>query len=308
MSIKSEVMYFMMKHRHLLQGRLKPEVWDEHTSVAAFRELAEAGNRRMANMLPDGLKVEPFDLAGMHAEWLIPAETKKGKVIVYTVGGGYVSGTCSDHRSLVAKVAQATGVAILMFNHRFAPEHPYPAALGDSLSVYRWLMDQGTAPENSLIMGESAGDGLCLVTLLALHDQGLPLPVAGVALSPWTDLKLTGESYRTQARVCISPPGMAQICGKYYYGDHDPTEPWISPLYGDLHGLPPLFISVGDYETMRDDSTRFAAKAKAAGVDTTPVVGRKMIHCYPLMSPMFPEATQALNEICAFIKKHLGKM
>ena len=308
MSIQSEFMYFMMKNRHLLQGRLKPEVWDENTSVAAFRELAEAGNRRMANMLPAGLEVEPFDLAGMYAEWLIPAGAQKDKVILYTVGGGYVSGTCSDHRTLVAKVAHATGVTILMFNHRLAPEHPYPAALEDSLTAYRWLLDQGSSPENILIMGESAGGGLCLAALLALRDQGLPLPAAGVALSPWTDLKLTGESYRTQARVCISPSGMAQVCSKYYYGDHDPTESWISPLYGDLHGLPPLFISVGDYETMRDDSTRFAAKAKASGVDTTLVVGRKMIHCYPLMAPMFPEATQALNEICAFIKKHLGKI
>jgi acetyl esterase/lipase len=154
-------------------------------------------------------------------------------------------------------------------------------------------------------MGESAGGGLCLATLLAVRDQGLPLPAGAVALSPWTDLTLSGESYRTQARVCISPPGMSQVCSKYYIGEHDPTDPWISPLYGDLHGLPPLFINVGDYETMRDDSVRFAAKAKAAGVDTTLVVGEKMIHCYPLMAGMFPEATQALGEVCGFIRKQL---
>ena len=164
------------------------------------------------------------------------------------------------------------------------------------------------AGENIVIMGESAGGGLCLATLLAVRDQGLPLPAGAVALSPWTDLKLTGDSYRTKANVCISPPGMSTVCSKYYVGDHDPTEPWISPLYGDLHGLPPLFINVGDYETMRDDSTRFAAKAKAAGVDTTLMVGKKMIHCYPLMAPMFPEATQALEEVCHFIKQRLGKV
>ena len=306
MSIQSEFLYFMMKNRHLFQFRLKPETWDENTSITAFREFAEASNRKMENMLPEGLQVSAFDLAGMRAEWLIPAGANKEKVILYTIGGGYISGTCSDHRTLVAKVVQTSGFAILMFDHRLAPEHPYPAALEDSLTAYRWLLDQGTAPENILIMGESAGGGLCLATLLAVRDESLPLPVAGVALSPWTDLKLTGDSYRTRAKVCISPPGMSQVCSKYYYGDHDPTEPWISPLYGDLHGLPPLFIIVGDYETMRDDSTRFAAKAKAAGVDTTLVVGKKMIHCYPLMAPMFPEATQALNEVCDFIKMQLG--
>jgi acetyl esterase/lipase len=91
-------------------------------------------------------------------------------------------------------------------------------------------------------------------------------------------------------------------------GDHDATEPWISPLYGDLHGLPSLFINVGEYETMLDDSTRFAAKARAADVDAMLVIGKKMIHCYPLMAPMFPEATEALNEVCKFIKKRLGKV
>jgi acetyl esterase/lipase len=300
-------MYFMMKNRHLFQGHLKPEAWDENTSIVAFRELCESVNSRMANALPAGLEVLPFDLAGMHTEWLIPSGANRDKVIFYTIGGGYVSGTCSDHRTLVAKVAQTSGIAVLMFDHRLAPEHPYPAALEDSLTAYRWLLEQGTVPENIVMMGESAGGGLCLATLLAIRDQGLPLPTGVVALSPWTDLKLTGESYRTKRRVCISPPGMSKVCSQYYYGEHDPSDPWISPLYGDLHGLPPIFINVGSYETMMDDSTRFAAKAKEAGVNTTLVIGEKMVHCYPLMAPMFPEATQALEEVCGFIKKRLCK-
>jgi len=308
MSFQSQLLYFTIKNRHLFQFHLKPETWDENTSIAAFRELAESANRKMEDKLPAGLQVVPFDLCGMHAEWLIPAGSNKVKVILYTMGGGYVSGSCNDHRTLVAKVAQTSGFAVLMFDHRLAPEHPYPAALEDSVAAYRWLLEQGTRPENILIMGESAGGGLCLATLLALRDQEIPLPVAAVALSPWTDLKLTGDSYQTRRKVCISPPGMSQVCSKYYYGDHDPMEPWISPLYGDLRGLPPLYINVGDYETMLDDSTRFAAKAKEAGVDTTLLVGPKMIHCYPLMAPMFPEATQALNDACDFIKKHLGKI
>lgn len=308
MSIQSQFMYFMMKYRHLFQGQLKPETWDENTSIPAFREMCESVNSKMANALPAGLEVFPFDIDGMHAEWLIPAGANKEKVIFYTIGGGYISGTCSDHRTLVAKVAQNSGTALLMFDHRLAPEDPYPAALEDSLKAYRWLLDQGTDPKNIVMMGESAGGGLCLATLLAIRDKGLPLPSAAVALSPWTDLTLSGESYRTKRRVCISPPGMSKVCSKYYYGDNDPTDPWISPLYGDLRGLPPIFINVGTYETMMDDSTRFAAKARIAGVDTTLVVGEKMVHCYPLMAPMFPEATQALDEICTFIKKHAGKV
>ncbi len=130
----------------------------------------------------------------------------------------------------------------------------------------------------------------------------MPLPAAAAVMSPWTDLALTGASYRTKLDASIDPPGMSIVCSKYYCGDHDRCLPWISPLYGDLQGLPPLFICAGANETMLDDSTRFAEKADAAGIDVTLLVGEGMVHCYPLMAPLFPEATKALNEICAFIR------
>ncbi|MBI5951705.1 MAG: alpha/beta hydrolase [Chloroflexi bacterium] len=305
-SLQSQLLYFTMKNRHLFQFKLKPETWDFNTSIPAFRQMCEEVNAKMTKQMPAGVTVSPTQIGKMYAEWLIPTGADKTKVILYTVGGGYVSGTCSDHRQFVSKVAARSGITILTFNHRLAPEDPYPAALNDALEAYQWLLDQGFKPENILIMGESAGGGLCLATLLAIRDKGMPLPVAGVALSPWTDLNRTGESYKTKTKVCISPPGMSAVCSKYYYGDNDPTDPWISPLYGDLHGLPPLYINVGSYETMMDDSTRFAAKAKAASVDVTLTVGEKMIHCYPLLAPMFPEATQEMNAICGFIRKRLG--
>ncbi|MBK9927302.1 MAG: alpha/beta hydrolase [Anaerolineales bacterium] len=304
-SFQSQLLYITMKNRHLLRFKLKPETWDFNTSIPAFRQFCEESNARMASKMPPSVTVTPAQIGNMYAEWLTPTGADKTKVILYTVGGGYVSGTCTDHRQFVSKVADRSGVTILTFNHRLAPEDPYPAALNDSIAAYQWLLDQGFKPQNILIMGESAGGGLCLATLLALRDKGMSLPVAGVALSPWTDLKLTGESYRTKADVCISPRGMSDVCSKYYCGDHNPEDPWISPLYGDLKGLPPLYINVGGYETMLDDSTRFAEKAKLAGVDVTLTVGEKMIHCYPLMAPMFPEATQEMDAICNFIRKRL---
>lgn len=306
-SLKSRLVYFMLKNMHLLQFRLRQEAWDLDTSIPRFREECEKASRAMVNKLPAGVNISRFDLFGLPAEWLSPAGAAKDKVILYAIGGGYVSGSCNDHRFMVAKVADASGVTVLMYEHRLAPEHPYPAALDDLLAAYDWLLDdQGFAPDKIVVMGESAGGGLCLATLLALRDRGRPLPAGGVALSPWTDLKLTGESYHTKARVCLSPPGMSKVCSQYYVGDHDPGLPYISPLYGDLDGLPPIFINVGGYETMLDDSTRFAEKAKDAGVDVTLRVGEKMIHCYPLLAPMFLEATQALGEICAFINERLG--
>jgi len=308
-SLQSRLIYFVMKNRHLLKFSLKREVWDWNTSIPDFRQQCEDGASRMK--LPEKIEVLPVSIEGVtginnrQAEWLIPEGSADEKVILYTVGGGYISGSCKDHRPMVAKIAKGSGIRILMFDHRLAPEDPFPAALNDTVTAYQWLLTQGISPSNIMIVGDSAGGGLCLATLLALRDQGIPLPVAAVAISPWTDLALTGDSYKTKLEASIDPPGMSMVCSKYYVGENDTRHPWISPLFGDLHKLPPLFISVGTNETMLDDSTHFAEKAKAAGVDVTLRIGDEMIHCYPLLAPLFPEANQALNEICVFIKQYL---
>ena len=179
--------------------------------------------------------------------------TATDKAIFYTHGGGYVTGNCVDHRMHVAKFVQATGVGALLYDYRLAPEHPFPAAMQDTLVAYRWLQDQKVLPENIIIVGEFAGGGLCLASLLAIRDEGLPLPAAGVALSPWTDLTCSGASYRTNAKKDISTLGSWKVWGSYYVGSNDPTNPWISPLYGDLHGLPPVLIVVGDHEILLDE-------------------------------------------------------
>jgi monoterpene epsilon-lactone hydrolase len=304
-SLQSRLVYILLRNRHLLKFHLKRESWDWNTSIPQFRQECEEGAKR--GKLPDGIEVEPVSVAGLRAEWILPRGAAKDKIILYTMGGGYVSGSCSDHRALVAKIVKGSGIGMLLFEPRLAPEHPYPAALEDSVSAYQWLLNQGVSSSRIIIVGESAGGGLCLATLLALRDQGIPLPAAGVAMSPWTDLALTGESYRTQLNSSIDPPGMSMVCSKYYVREHDPYLPWISPLYGDLHGLPPLFICVGTYETMLDDSLRFAEKAKADGVEITLRVGEEMIHCFPIMAPLFPEATEALNEICSFIRTSVNR-
>jgi len=220
-------------------------------------------------------------------------------------GGGYVSGSCSDHRIHVAKFVKGSGVGALLFEYSLAPEHPYPAAVDDSVEAYRWLLAQGISASQIVFAGDSAGGGLCLAVLLALRDRGFPLPAAAVALSPWTDLACTGESYRTNAKTCLSPEGTWTAFSKHYVGDHDPCLPWISPLYGDLHGLPPMLLYVGEDEILRDDSIRFTEKAKGAGVDVTLRVGQGMFHCFPVCASLFPEATLAMDEICAFIKIQL---
>jgi acetyl esterase/lipase len=306
-SLRGRLCKFLLQNRHILRFKFKKESidWSQYESILRFRQQVEEGAVKFGK-LPAGIEVSPVNIDSLYAEWILPAKTTEDKIILYFHGGGYVSGTCNAHRSITAKFVKGSQVGALLFEYRLAPEHPYPAALEDSLAAYRWLLGQGIAPSNIVFMGDSAGGGLCLATLLAVRDRGIPLPAAAVAYSPVTDFKCTGESYRTKAKVCLSPEGMAPALAKHYAGDKDPGLPYISPFYGDLQGLPPLLIYAGEDETLCDDSIRFAAKAIDAGVNITLRIGEGMFHCYPAMAPLFPEATQAMNEICTFIN-NIGK-
>ncbi len=307
-SLRSRLFVFVLKYRHLLSFQLKRRTRvDEQTSIPALRQEIEQG-ADFWGKLPAGFQLSPLTIDGLAAEWMLPAQTSKDKVILYFHGGGLVIGSVKAHRPIVAKFVKGSGIGALVFDYGLAPEHPFPEGLNDALTAYRYLLAEGIKPSNIVFMGDSGGGGLCLATLLAGKDQGLPLPAAAVVISPWTDLKNSGESFQTNAGVDTLCWKDAQVVfSKYYVGDHDPGLPWISPLYGDLAGLPPLLIYAGADELMRDDSTRFAKKAKDAGVDVTLRVGPGMFHCYPACAPLFPEATLAMAEICEFIKSHINQ-
>jgi epsilon-lactone hydrolase len=305
-SLRSRLVLFVLKNRHLLRFKLKPETvdWNTKEAIIRFREECEEGAKRFGK-IPAGIEVTPAMIGTLSAEWIMPAGATRDKVIFFVHGGGYVSGSCSDHRIHVSKLVKGANIGALLFEYRLAPECTFPAALDDSAEAYQWLLGQGALSSNTVFAGDSAGGGLCLATLLALRDKGIPLPAAAVALSPWTDLRCTGTSYQRNARKCLSPDGTWTAFSKHYVGGHDPGLPWISPLYGDLRGLPPMLIYAGGDEILLDDSVRFAEKARLAGVDVTLRVGKGLFHCYPVCAPLFPEATQAMNEMCRFIRTHL---
>lgn len=305
-SLRARIIKFVLQNRHIIKSKKEVIDWNKYESILSFRQEVEDGAGRFGK-LPTDIKVIPVDIDNLHAEWILPNQSIKDKIILYFHGGGYVSGTCHSHRAITTKFVKGSGIGALLFEYRLAPEHPYPAAVEDSLSAYGWLLDQGIKPSSIVFIGDSAGGGLCLATLLALRDKGMLLPAAAVAYSPVTDFKCTGESHRTKLKVCLSPEGMAPALAKHYAGDNDLALPYISPLYGDLHGLPPLLLFAGEDETLCDDAIRFAEKAKSAGVDVTLRIGEGMFHCYPATAPLIPEATQALKEICSFIYKFIGK-
>ncbi len=306
-SMKSRLVIMMLKHGHLLQGQLKRRtVIDMNTSILDYREETD----RAAGLIskpPEGIDVVPVQIGDIYAEWIQPPQASHDKVILYFHGGGYVCGSCRGHRQHVAKFVKGSGVPALLFEYRLAPEHPYPAALDDALAAYRWLLDQGIEPSHIVFAGDSAGGGLALATMLAAREEGTPLPAGAAVLSPWTDLKCTGDSIRTKAKVDpFTPKGAWEVFSHYYTKGSDAGHPWISPLYGDLAGLPPVLIAAGDHDGLFDDSTRFVDKAQRAGTDATLIVGEGLFHCYPVCAPMFPEATQAMDQICTFIATHVA--
>lgn len=307
-SVQSRLFRFIIKHRHLLRFELKrKDVFDFSTSIQKFRDDCEKG-ASMFGKLPEGIDVTPVQIQDIKAEWISPSGAKKDKVIFYTHGGGYVSGSCSDHRGIVSRMVKAANIPALLFEYRLAPEHPYPGAIEDSVTAYNWVLSQGVSPSDIIIVGESAGGGLCLATLLALSEKKIPFPAAAVAISPWTDLKCTGESYRTKNEVSVAPLNSWTVFSKYYCGDNDPCIPLISPLYGDLQGLPPILIQAGVDDELFDDSASFVEKARKAGVDVTFRSGEGMMHCYAFLPAFIPEAKEAMDEVISFIRMHLLKV
>lgn len=304
-SFKARFFNCILRNRHLFQGRLKKETFDFDTSIEAFRAKCEAGAARFGK-LPKNIVVEQDTISGINAEWIRPENANDEKLIFYVHGGGYVSGSCSDHRNVVAKIAALTGVSNLVYEYRLAPEHPFPAAIDDSVKVYQEVLNRGFNPENIIVMGESAGGGLALALLLALKEKFIAMPKAAVAISPWTDLSCSSESYKTKNRKSLAPLNSWNVFSKYYVGDSDVRNQLISPLFGDLTGLPPIFINSGEDDELFDDGRLFCEKAREAQVEVTFRKGEKMVHCYPLMAPMFNEATDAMSEILEFARKQLN--
>lgn len=253
---------------------------------------------------PDGVTCTPVEAGGVSAEWSVAAGVDEAKVVLYVHGGGYVMGSAGSHRDVTGRLSEAAGARVLSLNYRLAPEHPFPAPVDDAVAAYRWLLAQGISPGNIAVAGDSAGGGLAIATLLALRDAGEPLPAAGIGISPWVDMEGTGESMTTRAAVdpVVQKEGLLGMA-KLYLGDADPKNPLAAPLHADLAGLPPLLLQVGDAETLLDDSTRLAERARAAGVDVTLKVWDEMPHVWHLFAPILPEGRQAIDEIGSFFQE-----
>ena len=257
----------------------------------------------------DGVHDEPATIGGVAGWWCRPGDAARSAAILYLHGGAYVVGSASAYRHFVGQIAARAGMSAFVADYALAPERPFPAAIDDAESVYRGLVSAGIS--RIAIVGDSAGGGLALVTserMARASETGtVPRPIATVVMSPWTDLTLAGQSIGSRAqRDPLLDVDALDEARRQYLGAHDPSDPRASPLYGDLAGLPPVLLHVGDDEVLLDDARRYAEGMRAAGSAAELHVWKGMVHVFPANVALLQAAREALDDIGAFLRRHLS--
>ena len=246
--------------------------------------------------LPENILIDDYNLAGRPARKYFTPGVREDASLLYFHGGGHMTGSLDSHHSFTAHLAIACETAVNALDYRLAPEHPYPAGVDDAIAAYREMLEY-TPGDKIMLAGDSAGGNLVLACLLRIKDEGLPMPGCAALLSPATDW--TGNS--------ASSVGMQNellVNARHYAGDYPLDTPGISPLFGDLTGLPPLLIHYASDEFLRDDSTSLASRARDAGVDVELRSFDEAFHVFQIFTNL-PEAHEAMAEIGTFYRKHI---
>jgi len=257
----------------------------------------------LTTTLPEGTHIESVTInENIAADWVIPANPDSSKKILYFHGGGYSAGSSLSHRPICARIAHHSGCKILSVNYRRSPEYKYPAALEDALASYQWLL-QSCPAQQIVIAGDSAGGGLTMATLLAIKQKCLPMPAAAVGLSAWLDLECSSPSYHNNKDIDLMANGDGlRFVGRAYAGKKINQDPLVSPFYArDLTGLCPLLLLIGGAETLLDENIHFAEQAKKDGVNVQIQIWPNMVHVWPSLYEVVPEAKIAMEGIGKWI-------
>lgn len=256
---------------------------------------------------PGGVDYLEVDAGGVSALWAVPKGCASDRVLLCTHGGGYVCGSMYTHRKMFGHLAKAVGCRALVLHYRRAPEHTHPAQVEDAVTAYAWLLEQGIKPGHIATTGDSAGGALSTSVLLGIRERGLPLPAAAMPMSPWYDPEGTGKSLETnEALDCLVKPAVLKGMAGTFLGGASSKDPKANLLQADVAGLPPIYIQVGAYETLLDDSLRFADKARAAGVEVKLDVFPEMQHVFQFMAGRAPEADDAIRRMADWVRPRLG--
>src|SRR6266581_8457606 len=270
---------------------------DVPTLRAAFSEL-------MARVpVPPDVQQDPVEIGGVRGIEVTTQGDHGENVILYFHGGVYVIGYAAATVPLVGDLVRRTRIKAITLEYRLAPEHPFPAAVEDAQAAYEGLLAQGIAPGQIALAGESAGGGLAVATLLALREAGVPLPSCGYLMSPYVDLTLAGETLAAKREVdpLLTPDGLRARVPDYV-GQADASDPLISPIFGDLSGLPPLLIQVGSHEVLLSDALRLAGRAAIDEVPVTLEVTPGVPHVFQGFAAVLDEGDAALDRASTFLK------
>lgn len=255
----------------------------------------------------NNVTIEQLTVNNLLAEWVSPLNPIPKRVILYFHSGTYINGSLLTDRSLVSMLASVTKTKVLQVAYRVAPESPFPTAVYDGLAAYQWLVDHGHAPHHIGLVGSASGGGIVLSTLLLMRDQGIPFPVIAACISPWVDL--TAESLNEKANAAkdiVLSAALLRYAAGYYVRPEEALLPLASPLYADLHGLPPLFFLVGEHEILRQDVQRLAERVKACRGRAQYVYWGSMFHGWTAFAPDLPPGRLALEQIAAYFEKYFA--
>lgn len=310
-----------------MKEKLEKEMESESAASAKGRVLADLISH-VTNDFSIGKKIKSGELRKRIKEphWIVPAcfemreidmgdftmkllsrkeEPREEFVILQLHGGGYIGAVRNAYYVFAGLYNEVSnGCSVLTPDYRVAPENPYPAALEDALASYRWLLDNGYSGEQIVLAGDSAGGGLAMALCMYLRDHGMPVPCGIVAMSPWTDLTASGESYETnyEKDPLFGNTRESIIYLDDYAGTHDKREPYLSPLFGDFREFPPMLIQVGSLEMLLSDSVSVAEKARGQGIKVRLSVYEGMFHVFQMAYLNIPESKKAWAEVGKFFE------
>ena len=298
LAVGGELLSRISKLWEPMVGLLAPEADLQEARAAAEEIMAQTSP-------PPGTRVRPVNAGGVSSLLVSPSEDTAANVL-YLHGGGYVFGSAFGYQAHAGAIATAAQTGVLVPDYRLAPEHPFPAALDDSLSAYRWLLDRGVVPEQVTVAGDSSGGGLALSLLLTLAARDLPPPGAVVLMCPWLDLALNLEGERHAVIAPLAAPEEVRNCVAMYLAGHPFDDPVVDPLSADLTGLPPTLIQAATGDARLADARALTAQARRYGVDARLALYPVDAHGFHLFWSFLPEAADAIEAAGAFIRETAG--